>query len=137
MQKIRLCLAFILILSSAQIRAAEDENAAEKGKYAYLSLGDAMILNLSTKRSRLTFLQLKVDVLVNNSAALARIKIHIPAIRHQLILLLSEQDETDMKSPIQREELRKVATTRVQEVMTGLTGSNDITELLFSSFLVQ
>ena len=137
MQKIRLCLAFILILSSAQIRAAEDENTAEKDKYAYLSLGDAMILNLSTKRSRLTFLQLKVDVLVNNSAALARIKIHIPAIRHQLILLLSEQDETDMKSPIQREELRKVATTRVQEVMTGLTGSNDITELLFSSFLVQ
>ena len=42
-----------------------------------------------------------------------------------------------MKSPGKREEIRILATTQVKELMIEVAGSEYITEILFSSFLVQ
>ena len=126
-------------LSVSTVWAAEEEENAEAvvKTSAYVSLGDAMVLNLSTNNRRLTFLQVKADVLVGDSDAEDLIKTHIPAIRHELIVLFSEQNANDMKSSTRREEIRKVATAQVQEVIADLTGNKDVTDVLFSSFLVQ
>ena len=89
------------------------------------------------KKNRLTFLQLQADALVRDENSVEIIKTHIPAIRHVLIVLLSEQNAIDMKSPDKREALRSLATTQVKELMLELADNKDITEILFSSFLVQ
>ncbi len=139
MQKVLLPLALLIVLAFPGVRAAENapnEKAPAKTS-AYVSLGDSMVLNLSNDNHRLTFLQLKADVLIADSGAEALIKTHVPAIRHKLIVLLSEQKANDMKSPAKREEIRKIATSQVQELIADLTGNNDIAEILFSSFLVQ
>ncbi len=96
-----------------------------------------MVLNLSNTSGRLTFLQIKADILVSDSASEKLVKMHIPAIRHQLIVLLSEQPASDMKSATKREEIRSIATAQVQELMAGLGGDEDVGEVLFSSILVQ
>lgn len=116
--------------------AADDEEAAE-GAPSYVPLGDSMVLNLSTTKKRLTFLQLKVDVLVEDAEAEAAVTTHIPAIRHQIIVLLSEQNAMDMKSPIKRNDIRKLATDQVKEVMDELSSDDGIEDVLFSSFLIQ
>jgi flagellar basal body-associated protein FliL len=85
MQKIILYV-IILLLGFTQARAAEDEPAPTSS--AYVSLGDPMVLNLSGT-SHLTFLQISADVLVSDSDAEETIKLHVPAIRHSLIMLLS------------------------------------------------
>jgi flagellar FliL protein len=133
MQKIILCV-IILLLGFTQARAAEDEPAPTSS--AYVSLGDPMVLNLSGT-SRLTFLQISADVLVSDSDAEETIKLHVPAIRHSLIMLLSEQKASDIKSPDKREEIRRQATAQVQSLMVDLSGSNDVSDILFSSILVQ
>ncbi len=96
-----------------------------------------MVLNLSGKNNRLTFLQVQADALIKDEDSEQIIKTHIPAIRHVLIVLLSEQNALDMKSPEKREEIRSLATTQVKQLMIELADNKDITDILFSSFLVQ
>jgi len=134
MQKLILC-SMILMLGFTQAHAADDTEAAPKTS-AYVSLGDPMVLNLSGGK-RLTFLQISADVLVSDADAEDTIKIHVPAIRHSLIMLLSEQNAKDIKSPGKREEIRQQATARVKGLIADLAGSQDVSDVLFSSILVQ
>ncbi len=134
MQKLILC-ATILLLGLAQAQAADEEAAAPKSS-AYVSLGEPMVLNLSGGK-RLTFLQISADVLLSDADAESTIKTHVPAIRHSLIMLLSEQKAGDIKSPTKREEIRQQATARVKGLMAELADSQDVSDVLFSSILVQ
>ncbi len=134
MKKLILC-SMVLMFCLSQVKAAEDEAKASTTS-AYVSLGDPMVLNLSGPK-RLTFLQISADVLVSDSDAETTIKTHVPAIRHSLIMLLSEQKAGDIKSPARREEIRQQATLQVQALIADLSGSQDVSEILFSSILVQ
>lgn len=135
---LKVLLAFLISLPTIGMVAiaAEDEETVKKSS-AYVSLGDPMVLNLSNDSRRLTFLQLKADVLIADSSAEGVIKTHVPAIRHQLIVLLSEQNANDMKSTTKREEIRQIATAQVQELLEEVAGNRDVKDVLFSSFLVQ
>ncbi len=134
MQKI---LFSLLILFLTQTVSAAEETEEQKKVPAYISLGNALVLNLTNKKSRLTFLQLKADVLIADEEAKSVVEPHIPAIRHHLILLLSEQSVQDMKSSTKREEIRTKVTTQVQEVISELANNDAVEDVLFSSFLVQ
>ena len=134
MQKLILC-AMILLLGFAQAQAADEEEVASKSS-AYVSLGEPMVLNLSGSK-RLTFLQISADVLISDADAESTIKTHVPAIRHSLIMLLSEQKADDIKSPAKREEIRQQAAARVKGLMAELADSQDVSDVLFSSILVQ
>jgi flagellar FliL protein len=135
MQKLILC-SMIFFLGIGQAYAADEAEEAAPKSSAYVSLGDPMVLNLSGGK-RLTFLQISADVLVADSDAERTIKVHVPAIRHSLIMLLSEQNAKDIKSPARREEIRQQATARVKGLIADLSGSQDVSDVLFSSILVQ
>ncbi len=130
-------LAIFLLLFSGLSMAAEDEESPVKEKPGYVSLGKPMVLNLSTEGRRLTFLQVQAQVLVKNDKAKEIVEQNIPAIRHKLIVMLSEQKASDMKTPAKREEIRKQVTDAVRDMIESMTDNNDIDEILFSSFLVQ
>lgn len=135
MQKLILC-SMLFILGLTQAIAAEEAEEAAPKTSAYVSLGDPMVLNLSGGK-RLTFLQISADVLISDADAEATIETHVPAIRHSLIILLSEQNAKDIKSPARREEIRQQATARIKAVVADLSGSEDVSDVLFSSILVQ
>jgi len=136
MQKIMFTFVIILFMTTTQVWAAKDEDAGNKTT-AYISLGKPMVLNLSSSKGRLTFLQVQADILIRDSDSEEIVKIHIPAIRHQLIILLSEQPASTMKSPTKREKIRSIATVQVQELMVELANNNDVIDVLFSNLLVQ
>jgi len=135
-KSIELILGTVMMCLSYSVGLAADE-AEEKVKPAYVSLGDPMVLNLSTQTKHLTFLQVKADVLVKDENAKEVIEMHIPAIRHKLIVILSEKNAADMKSPTKREEVRQQATTEIRNMIEEMSNNKDIKEVLFSSFLVQ
>ena len=141
MQKLILC-SMLLMLGFGQAFAAEEAEEAQEAEEAvskstaYVSLGDPMVLNLSGGK-RLTFLQISADVLISDADAESTIETHVPAIRHSLIMLLSEQNAKDIKSPARREEIRQQATARVKGLIADLSGSQDVSDVLFSSILVQ
>ena len=125
---------FILLLATT--RAGATEEVTTPATSAYVSLGDPLVLNLSGT-GRLTFLQISADVLISDSDAQETIEIHVPAIRHSLIMLLSEQKASDIKSPHKREEIRQQATARVRSLIADLSGNDNVGAILFSSILVQ
>lgn len=127
----------LIMLSIGSVYAADEEEAQVPAESSYVSLGEPMVLNLTSKTNRLTFLQISADVLVGNSDAEETIKIHVPAIRHKLIMLLSEQDAANIKSPAKREAIRQQATAEVIALIENLSGNREETEVLFSSILVQ
>jgi len=138
MQKLILC-SVLFMLGLSQAFAAEEAEEAEEATSktsAYVSLGEPMVLNLSGGK-RQTFLQISADVLISDADAESTIKTHVPAIRHSLIMLLSEQKANDIKSPGKREEIRQQATARVKGLIADLSGSQDVSDVLFSSILVQ
>ena len=138
MKNILLSTTLMMLLIGGQAWSADDEEEeVVKTESVYISLGSPLVLNLSSKRSRNTYLQLTADVLVKDSGSEELIKTHIPAMRHQLIVLLSEQPARDMKSPAKREEVRKIALAQIQELVADLSNNKDISDVLFSSFLVQ
>ncbi|MFT4607200.1 MAG: flagellar FliL protein [Urechidicola sp.] len=142
MQKLLLSGVLMISLLVGQVAgqawsATEEEAEEVNTDSAYISLGEPLVLNLSSQRSRNTYLQLTADILIKDADSEALIKTHIPAMRHQLIVLLSEQPEKDMKSPSKREEIRKTATAKIQAIVAELSNNEDIADVLFSSFLVQ
>jgi flagellar FliL protein len=142
MQKILLSTTLMFLLLVGQVAgqawsAEDDETEVVQMDTAYISLGAPLVLNLSSKGNRTTFLQLTTDVLIKNASSEAMIATHVPAMRHQLIVLLSEQNAKDMKSPSKREEIRKQATAKIRALVAALSNNEDIGDVLFSSFLVQ
>lgn len=134
---LRYLIAMLLFAVQPVCWAADEEQAPVESIPGYVSLGDAMVLNLSSGNRQLSFLQLKADVLVTDDDAKEAVEAHIPAIRHQLIVLLSEQTVMDMKTPGKREQVRQQATQDIRDIMEKLANNTDIEEVLFSSFLVQ
>ena len=129
--------SLLLIFIANPALAADEATEVVKNNPAYISLGDPMVLNLKTTNRKLTFLQLKADVLVKDESSKALIEAHIPAIRHQLIVLLSEQPAMDLKTPAKRELIRQQATQEVRQMLESMADNKDVEEILFSSFLVQ
>lgn len=141
-KSVSIILTLLLFCFNTSLFAADDEastdEAPAESKPGYVSLGQKpMVLNLATDGKRLTFLQIQADVLVKNDAAKEIVEAHIPAIRHKLIELLSEQKAVDMKTPAKREEIRQQATIQIREMIKQMTDNSDVEEILFSNFLVQ
>jgi len=134
-KSIAVLISSLLLLFVYTTSFAADEDTPEK-KPSYVSLGEAMVLNLSNNK-KLSFLQLKADVLVSSDDAQEIVQANIPAIRHQLIVLLSEQSAIDMRTPVKREEVRQLATAQVRSLIEEMTANKDIEEVLFTVFLVQ
>ena len=133
---IRLLLFTLLALLYGTQVIAEEEPAKDP-QPGYVSLGETMVLNLSTDGRKLSFLQLKADVLVGDDDSKSVVESHLPAIRHQLIVMLSEQSATDMKTPAKREQVRQQVTTQVRDMLKEMGDNPDVKEVLFSTFLVQ
>ncbi len=123
-------LAVVLILPCYSY-AEEDEASA---KPSYFSLEPSIVVNL---RSGGKFCRVDIQIMTRDEEQLENIKLHAPAIRHELILLLSDQDGRKLKTPSGKEAFRKVALTAAQGVIKELTGVDSINELYFTSFFVQ
>jgi flagellar protein FliL len=133
---LKILLAVVLLMFHLPLLAA-DETEKDKLTPGYVSMGEAMVLNLDTDSTRLSYVQLKADVLVKDENSIELVKLHMPALRHQIILMLSEQDAARMKSPVEREKLRKKISDKVRSVFKELAGKDVIEEILFSNFLIQ
>lgn len=134
MQKI--IVGLLLLMLNLSLYAADDKAKADLTP-GYVSMGEPLVLNLATDSTRLSFVQIKADMLVRDENNIDLVKLHMPALRHQIILMLSEQDAAKMKSPLDREKLRKEITAKIRSVFKDLAGEDDIEDVLFSNFLVQ
>jgi flagellar FliL protein len=126
-------------MHSAQSKpaAAVAETAAiGKQPAIFESMAPAFVANFN-QNGRQRYMQVSITMLARNQADLDALKVHMPVIRNNLVMLFSGQDFATLASPVGQEMLRQKATASVQEVAQKELGKVVIEQLLFTNFVLQ
>lgn len=126
--------------------AAHEEEKPKKKKdehavASYILIGEAgkpLLVNLADT-SEADFLQVEVQILITNPELEAKVKAHMPALRHALLTLFSQQKSPELKTAQGREQLRQQALAEVRSVLEKQADIDpeDVEDLLFTNFIMQ
>ncbi len=128
---IKTFIGFVLFFSVSLIYAQSDG-----GNSSYFSIEPPIVVNIYHP-DRIKFLQVDIQVKVKNSSIVDAIELHKPAIRHAMLMLISNQKIDEIKTVKGKEKLRKDALSTIQKVLKENTGSEGISELYFTGFIIQ
>ena len=127
---------YLVILLIIPVWAAEEGEEDVAKDPSYVKLSPAFVVNLK-RGTGAKFLQVKAEVLVNSKEAAEEVRLHMPAVRHTLIMQLSNQDGRAIRSIETREQLRKDSEAAVKNTLKDMTGEPVIEGLFFTNYVVQ
>ena len=113
--------------------AAEKEAPPES---FYIDLEPEFVINFQDKNNRPKFLKAEMSVVTNDEEVEEQVAKHMPAIRNNLVLLLSRQYYEDLVPHEGKEKLRGEALAEVQRVLEERIGDTGVSELYFSNFVM-
>ena len=125
--------AILIILVSATPVFAEDE-VGDTPTISYYEIKPSLVANLASGGK---YIRTDIQLMTTDESYKEHLDLHGPAIRHTLLLLLSEQDGRTIKTSGGKEALRKEAMSAVTQVMQDLSGEDGLQELFFTTFFVQ
>ncbi len=135
MRLLSLLLLLPMLLFSMPLLAEEEAEEEEPKISAYHSLSPSIVVNVVAGAK---YMRCDVQLMTKDDTNLPDIQLHSPALRHELLLLFSDEKGADLKTPQGKEAARKKALKAVGAVMEKLTGKKDvISDLFFTSFFVQ
>ncbi|UQY34355.1 flagellar basal body-associated protein FliL [Pseudomonas fulva] len=130
---------FFLSKDSAKSEAEHEqaENAAPvKQPAIYEELTPAFVVNF-TQNGRARYMQVSVALMTRDQAALDALKVHMPVLRNNLVMLFSSQDFATLITPVGKEMLRQQATASVQQLAEKETGKVTVEQVLFTNLVLQ
>lgn len=108
----------------------------EKLPAIYVGVPNAITANLpGAKKSRTV--QVKLSFMVRSSDAKDNVRLHMPQLKNDVLMLVSQKNATELKTPEGRLKLQQEALETVQNTMTGLVDDPTIEKVLFVSFVMQ
>lgn len=107
---------------------------AEKRPAVYLPLNPSLIANV---QGNARYARCDVQLLLNSEENVPDVRLHAPAIRHELLLLLGDQKGEALMTPQGKERFRLSALSAAGMVIKQLTGVDSVKDLFFTSFFVQ
>ncbi|WP_313514378.1 flagellar basal body-associated protein FliL [Pseudomonas sp.] len=116
--------------------AAEEHAAPVKQAAIYEPLAPAFVVNFNYN-GRQRYMQVTVALMARDQAALDALKVHMPVLRNNLVMLFSSQDFESLTSSVGKEMLRQKATASVQELAQKEVGKTVIEQVLFTNFVLQ
>jgi flagellar FliL protein len=122
--------------SSEKATPAEGAEAAKPG-FSYHALDPDIITNYLSNGKTLGYIRVTVELMAENEADLKLLEQHDPLIRDAIIRLMGSKTADQIKSLVNREELRKECLTQVNELLVKETGKKAVRELIFTKFLYQ
>lgn len=135
---LRLCLINALIVAGAGASSKPKEGEGkDEGANEYMELKPPLITNYGGPGPT-HFLKAEITLRVGKTPETREvIAHHMPRIRHELIMLLSRQNETDLESMEGKEKLRQDALGTIQKFLEAETGKKNVEDLLFTNFVIQ
>jgi len=125
-------LLFSLWLMPAFVHANEDAKA-EEPTIEYLEMSPKFTVNLAEPKK---YLLINVQLLAEGEAAITKIKKHLPALRHELIMLFSGRPADSLQTMQQREALRQEALIVLGKALDRLETSDGFKDVFFTEFLI-
>jgi flagellar FliL protein len=113
------------------------EGGSDAGKPAiYFAFDPPLIVNFDDTQA-VRFLQLSIEVLVRDEKASEAVKLHQPAIRNNLLMLMNGRDYKTLMTRDGKEALRQECLKETQRILKKETGAQTVEDLFFTSFVVQ
>ena len=149
-------LFFALLIFSTQNTFASGGGGGgggfETGKANYFDIDTPFVVNITDGPRKLRFLQVAVNLMTKDSNVVDAVNKHIAPIKHELVMLFSQQKFGTVTSRNAREQLRKDALTRVQLILEKYAGitpdktvkgddgeqhPSSVQDLFFTNFIIQ
>ena len=127
---------FVLLLSlwvMSAIAADSEEPKAEAVAIEYLEMAPKFTVNLAEPKK---YLLINVQLLVEGESASTKIKKHLPALRHELIMLLSGRSADSLQTMQQREALRQEALLAFGKTLEKHESGDGLKDVFFTEFLI-
>ena len=83
------------------------------------------------------FIKLSIEVMARDDDVIEAVKLHMPAIRDRVIILLSSKDEKSLLETDGKERLRGEILAAVQDVLQENTGDPGVEAIYFTNFVMQ
>ncbi len=116
---------------------AEGEKAEGPKKAVYHSIAEKFVVNVPDGK-RMRFMQVKVQAMTRDEKVSAAIEANMPALSHAMIMLLSHQEVSTMRSIPGREGVRAQALIELQKVLAEVAGLEEGLEAVyFTDFVIQ
>ncbi|MET0065453.1 MAG: flagellar basal body-associated FliL family protein [Candidatus Thiodiazotropha sp.] len=128
----RLLLTCLLLLTVQPLWCADDEEQPEV--ISYYQIKPSLVANLASGGR---YVRCDIQLMTKDPAFIETLNQHGPAIRHSLLLLLSEQNGSELKNSEGKESLRKKALSEIDKLMQSLEKENAVEGLFFTTFFVQ
>jgi len=119
--------------AAAETAAAEEEKPVEA---VYIDLKPEFVINFRDRNNRTKFLKAEMAVSTRDTDVEEAVTRHMPAIRNNLVLLLSRQIYEDLIPNEGKEALRQQALVEVQTVLEAEIGKPGVEDLYFSNFVM-
>ena len=126
-----------LLVTLVPLAGAEGEEEANTQKVQYIEMRPPFVVNYGDPATKLKFAKVDISLRVNTQNASQGVEAHMPALRNEIVLLLSRQTESTMGNVTGRESLREEALENLNNMLKEETGRSGIADLLFTTFVVQ
>jgi flagellar FliL protein len=110
----------LLFMSAAVANEEAKESEAEAG-VKYLEMTPKFTVNLAEPKK---FLLINVQLLVEGAGTIAAVKKHMPALRHELVMLYSGRPSESLQTMEQREALRQETTDVIRKTLAKMAESD-------------
>jgi flagellar FliL protein len=128
-----LILLFSLLLMPSWAYANEGKSESGEGGMEYLEITPKITVNLAEPRN---YLLVNVQLLAEGAEAVEKIRKHMPAIKHELIMLFSGRPSDSLQTMEQREALRKETVAVLQKTLDKYEKNSGFKDVFFSEFLI-
>lgn len=128
----RLLLLLCGLIFSGFVSAQEDADKAQPG-IEYLDMSPKFTVNLDVPRK---YLLINVQLMIEGKDNLEKVKKHLPALRHELVMLFSGRNAKELGAMEQREALRQESIEAVRKTLDKYADSDGFRDLFFTEFLV-
>lgn len=105
----------------------------------YFSIDEPFIVNFSEQsKDQVRYLQVKMKVMARSQAVIDAVKLNLPAIQHELLLLLYSQKYDDLQSSEGTQALQQACLETINRIIKSEASLEDeLKAVYFTSFIMQ
>ena len=123
--------------SAAATNTAEaDGESIKQDNALYYPFDPAFVVNFSDGK-QIRYLQVSIVAMSHDPQAIEGLKTHMPVIRNNLILMLSNLNFDTLNSVEGKKKLQQEALAEIQNILKEKTGKPGIEEIYFTGFVMQ
>jgi flagellar FliL protein len=128
-----LALSLWLLGASGGLSANAGGGGGEETGVSYLPL-EPITVNLEERKH---YLKVDVQILMDSKDNAEKVKIHIPAIRHMLIMMLANRKAEEIAAIEERESIRKQASESTEKLLEEWNLDRGFEDVFITDFLIQ